>query len=372
MTRGKIALLMFLSLAGLAIGSGCWQKARLQAWWNVRELARSGDNTRERHARALADLGESAVGPLLGGMANDDETVCRNLEMGLRTVIGAWAVDDSRTVQAMEALRASFGSCSLEGRMALLRFAAAFANQRDDFVLPARIARSLGELVETSEAVAELRPAALGLAGALVEHGSTGQWQSMCRNLAIKWLADPNAATRVAAIQIVLREPLRKDAELLARLAPCLHDAEANVRRVALVALGTNTEVVREEQLLPLLHDGDAEVQRLCEAVLRSRGLNEMHIRMARLISHEDAAVRMQVIPLLRQARDLDADVWVRRLTLDPAPAVRAAAARLASVDPSDDLRLRLAEMARVDPSPTVREIARFYVERSNVRQAGN
>lgn len=371
MTRGKLLLSLALAMATLGAAVVWSQRGPLVASWQVRQMSHISDDRRETQMRSLAACGEDAVRPLLASLASADEVVCRNMELGLRAVAGEWPIDDARTLRTVEAIRERFTSLSLPGRKSLLSFTAALAGRDDDLILPASIARVLGELVEISEPIPELRPAGLGLAGALVEHAPPGQWQSMCRGLALKWLGDESAATRIAAIQIVLREPLRKDVDLLARIVPALHDAEPGVRRVALVALGTNTDVVREEHLLPLLHDTDAEVQRLCEAVLRSRGLSDTHVRMARLISHESPSVRLQVIPFLRQAADLDADVWLRRLTLDPAPAVRAAAVRVASVDVSDDLRHRLAEMARADPSPTVREIARFYVDRSTVRRAG-
>src|SRR6185436_12216009 len=109
------------------------------------------------------------------------------------------------------------------------------------------------------------------------------------------------AATRVAAIQLVLRQPLSKDRDLLIQVEPYLRDSDAAVRRVALLALGPSGDAVREESLMPLLHDAEPKIQHLCEIALRSRGLNDLHIRFARLISHADPNARMEVIPLLRQ-----------------------------------------------------------------------
>lgn len=370
MTRGKQILIGLTACLAIVAALGFWQRNALLARWHVRELIVSKDESRDRHIRGLIACGADAITPLLANLTSDDATCCRNLEAGLRGVIASWSDEDPRLPRSMEQMRNAFGVCSLEGRKSILRFATVYANRDDDVMVPPAIARLFGELVELGEREPELRPVALNLAGALLEHSSAGQWQPMCRGLAVKWLADPAAATRIAAIQIALREPLRKDSELLRQFVPHLGDTDAGVRRVALLALSSNGDVVSEERLLPLLHDADSQVQRLCESVLRSRGLSDPHIRMARLITDESPAVRLQVIPLLRQAVDLDTDVWLRRLTLDPAPAVRAAAARFASIDPSDDLRHRLAEMARVDPSPTVREIARFYVDRSTVRPA--
>src|SRR5262249_7899356 len=115
----------------------------------------------------------------------------------------------------------------------------------------------------------------------------------------------------------------------------------------------------------PLLHDADAEVQRTCEMVLISRGLDEKHIPVARAISHPAPTGRLAVFQLLRRSADLDRAVWLRRLSQDPAAAVRAAAVRAVIQQQQFDLRDRLAEMAEPDPSPTVRDLAVHYLGRA-------
>jgi HEAT repeat protein len=185
----------------------------------------------------------------------------------------------------------------------------------------------------------------------------------MCRRLALAGLDDDHPATRVAAIQLLLR-PARKQDEMLAPIVPLLRDAEAPVRRAAVIALGTAKDVVSEDDLLPLLHDPDQEVQAACALALRSRGLEENHLLLARLISDDQPGARLQVLQHLGQARDLEPGVWLRRLTQDPAPAVRAAAIRAAAAQGQTDLRERLREMASGDPSPTVRQLAGHYLER--------
>lgn len=371
MTRGKILSVLFL--IALLAGAGGWFRTTIFAWHHVRQLAAASEDDREARARAVGLCGEDAIAPLLRTLATADETLARNLEAGLRAAAADWPVDDPRTLRAAEAVAQAFPGLSQDGKKASLRFLAARADADDNHgSLPAPLARILGDLLPIAVADDDLRPTALGLAGALVENSAAGQWQPQCRELAIKGLADASPTMRLAALGLILRDPLRKDTDLLTRVAPFLRDPEPRVRRASIVALGTNSEVVREEHLLPLLHDDDDEVRRLCEVALRGRGLTDAHLHMARLISDPDPVSRMRVLPLLRGPADIDVDVWLRRLTLDVAPAVRAAAIRAASHDPSEDLRQRLGEMAQSDPSPTVREIARFYVERSQVRKVGN
>ncbi len=53
---------------------------------------------------------------------------------------------------------------------------------------------------------------------------------------------------------------------------------------------------------------------------------------------------------------------WLRRLSHDPAPSVRAAAARVMSEYRATDLTDRLAQMARSDPLESVRQLAEYYL----------
>ena len=106
----------------------------------------------------------------------------------------------------------------------------------------------------------------------------------------------------------------------------------------------------------------DADVRQLCEMALRGRGLQENHIRMARLMADHQPAVRMQVIDHLRETSDLDPGAWLRRLSHDPAPAVRAAAVRAAANQTQASLVDRIEQMAKNDPSPTVQQVARYYL----------
>jgi hypothetical protein len=72
--------------------------------------------------------------------------------------------------------------------------------------------------------------------------------------------------------------------------------------------------------------------------------------------------IRLQVLEHLGPAADLAPGVWLRRLSHDPAPAVRAAALRALAEQPQLGLRDRLEQMAQNDPSPTVQQLASHYL----------
>src|SRR5262249_46453454 len=144
-------------------------------------------------------------------------------------------------------------------------------------------------------------------------------------------------------------------------------DPDPEVRRAAVLALGSAQNVIGDDDLLPLLHDPDAQVQQLCEVALRSRGLQEEHLECARLISDPSPTARLQLLQRLRHATDLDVGVWLRRLSQDSSSAVRAAAVRAASQLAQLGLRDRLLEMSQQDPSPTVRQLAGHYLQRTRL-----
>jgi hypothetical protein len=127
------------------------------------------------------------------------------------------------------------------------------------------------------------------------------------------------------------------------------------------LAVGPAEEIVRDEGLLPALHDSDPEVRRLCEAALAGRGLRPEHILLGRLLTDDRPLVRLQVLDQLRETPDLETGVWLRRLSHDPSPAVRAAAMRAMTQQNGVDLSDRIDQMARNDPSPTVCRLAQYY-----------
>ena len=137
----------------------------------------------------------------------------------------------------------------------------------------------------------------------------------------------------------------------------------------AIEAVGPAKDVVLDDALLPSLHDDDPEVQRLCwEALLnkKKRGRSPEDIRLGYLLTAKEPLLRVEVIDYLHKVTDLkDPALWLTRLSHDPSPAIRAAAARamsrLASTDHS--LLERLDEMARTDPSATVSVLAKYYLE---------
>jgi HEAT repeat protein len=218
------------------------------------------------------------------------------------------------------------------------------------------------DLLQCAEGESELDRTLLNLASTLTRLQPDEMPVQLLATLAERGLRSPDFDVRSLALSLLLQPPFSKNEGLLTRAVPFLQDVAAEVRRVALLAVGSHADLVTDDELLPLLHDADAEVCRLCEIALRSRGLEDQHIVLARLISDERPTARLEVLRYLELAGDLDPGVWLRRLCQDSSPAVRAAAARAAANQDVADLRDRLRDMAQNDASPTVRQIAGHYL----------
>ena len=137
-----------------------------------------------------------------------------------------------------------------------------------------------------------------------------------------------------------------------------LHDADATVRRGAILAVGPEANVGAEE-LFKSLHDADGEVRELAVTALRSRGLNLNQVSFARQFSHPDPAERLAVLNELSAGAVANPGPWLARLGEDSVPAVRLGAARVAS-----ELGLKaqwVGQIARDDADPAVREWAAYY-----------
>src|SRR5262249_13152223 len=122
------------------------------------------------------------------------------------------------------------------------------------------------------------------------------------RRLARSGLKDAEAKSRCHAVRLTLHTAIRSDRALLQDILPLVQDASPAVRRVAMLSVGSEEDLINEDDLLPLLHDADDEVRRLCEAALRGRGLKEMHIRLGKLLTDARPQVRLDVLQHLHEA----------------------------------------------------------------------
>ncbi len=352
---------MLLAGAGVA----WWQREPLQVWWALRGLRRAGEADRAAWVERVAKLGEPGLRSLVDSLADANDAGCRNLLGALDDLARAAGPADPTVADVAARLGRAYSGLKPSMQAQALATVAGWVRGPE---LSDGLAAALAQLIADSASSddADVQSAALDLASVLVRHPRGESAVGAARDLARGGLRSSSADVRLKAVRLCLQPGM----ELLEQLVGLLRDPAAEVRRAAIVAVGPAEQLVREDVLLPGLHDPDEEVRKHTEAALRGRGLRPEHLEMGRLLTHPKAAARLQVLDRLRtildggkdEAADLDPGVWMRRLSHDPSPAVRAAALRLMSQQAVVDLSDRIDQMARSDPSETVCQLARFYL----------
>ena len=318
-------LLAGLAFALAALAGGGWYGYAV--WWPghcLDRLAHCPPEEAERWVERVARFGDR-VGPrLLAGFRIGDATACGRYRDVLEKPTDGWPAGDPHGTAFVQQLADGFPMFAAAGQCC-----------------------------------------ALDLADELCS-GRQPQAREICGEMVARALTQPAEEVRVKAIALLMARPdLGPPAAVVDRLG----DPSPAVRRAAVLAVGPSRNLITDDDLLRWLHDPDAEVRRLCETALRSRGLRAQDVQMGRLLTDARPRARLELLPYLRQDTDLDVSAWLRRLTLDPAPAVRAGAVRAAAEQQVVGLADRLAQMAGTDPDPTVRENARYYLGHMRMEQ---
>jgi hypothetical protein len=365
MRQGKKKYLVAGAVAVLLAGAGLWLgREPLLTWYYLRGLRQAGEGERERWAERVAGLDEAAVPPLLD-LLTGDESSCAGARAALAALVRRRGADDARGEGLARRLSEGFARLSPAGRRAALEFEAGWLRAEGGPAPPAEVARALArELPAAARGDGAERGAGLELAAALLERPDGAEWVGPCRELALACFTDAADENRLRAARLALRPGM----DLQQQALPLLRDASAEVRCVAMLAVGPAQNVIGTDDLLHWLHDPDPEVRRLCEAALGSRKVPRDHIRLGRMLTDPDHHVRLNVLDELHRAHDIDAGIWLRYLSHDPKESVRVAAARAAveqRFGTPVDLHDRLEQMSKNDPSETVRQLTGYSLSRA-------
>jgi hypothetical protein len=349
----------------LLAGGGLWlAREPLLTWYYLRGLARADDGERDRWAERVAGLDGAAVPPLIDLLAGDDRP-CAGARAALGALVRRWGPNDPRGEDLARRLSDGFARLSPAGQREVLQFGAGWL--RAEGVPPPDVARALArQLPEAAHGDGAVRAAALDLAAALLGRPDYAETLSPCRELALACFTDAAAENRSRAAQLALHSGM----DLQQQALPLLRDPSAEVRCLAMLAIGPAPNVLGTDDLLHWLHDPDPDVRRLCEAALGARKVPQEHIRLGRMLTDPDHHVRLSVLDELHspQAREIDAGIWLRYLSHDPKESVRVAAARAAVEQryrTPVDLRDRLEQMSKSDPSDTVRQLMGYNLSRA-------
>lgn len=355
-------LLVFL----LGCGIVAWrERSAILSWFYIHNLARASDATRSRWVGRVANLGETALPGLCDCLSQSDAHVCANARAALEQMTHAWGNGHARTAELALHLSSAFVRFSPAGQKQVLDLAVGWFRQPSSQL--DRLASACADLIGESAAVddEEVRGSALELCGLLLNRSAdvsgdrAGKPVEPARKLVAVALHARTADHRLHAVSLSLSPGLT---DLLKEAATLLDDESPQVRRAVLVAVTEARGMVHDDQLLPCLHDPDPDVRRLCEQVLIARGLRREYLELGRLLTDPQPAKRLQVLDRLSESTELDAGLWLRRLSHDPADSVRVAAMRAMSQQSFVDLSDRIDDMARNDSSPTVCQLARYYL----------
>jgi hypothetical protein len=346
----------------LGCGIVAWrERASLLSWFYIRNLARASESNRERWVGRVANLGEAALPGLFDCLSRPDASVCANARAALDRMTQSWG-GDARTTELTLRLARAFAHFSPEGQKQALDLTASWfreSNRPPDGLLSACAQLLDAAAGATNE---EVQGCALKLCGILLNQPADEkslQASKPVQQLIVAGLHAHTLDNRLLAIPLTLRPGM---ADLLEQVAGLLDDESPRVRRAALLSVAGAREAVHDDQLLPCLHDADAEVRRLCEQALIARGLRREYVELGRLLTDPQPATRLRVLDRLRESTELDCGLWLRRLSHDTSPSVRAAAVRAMSQQTFVDLSDRIDQMARGDDSPTVRQLADYYL----------
>jgi HEAT repeat protein len=352
---------MLLPAALLLIAGGVlwFNWSSLSAWYLVRGFLNADEATRPVRTTQIVALGETALPALLRGLRSTDERTCANAQIGLEAVSVQWDSSDPRTVDLAKRLDAQVAAVDGQRQAAILAILAELVNRStaDPGSIPLLVtsAHTLSHLPKTVGPETYTRE--LFLAEALLQRTDQPEIVEACRNAVGSCLASDNVDNQIVAIRLA-RIP---GMDVLDQVVTLLRDPSADVRRAALLAVGPSDVLIGTDDLLQWLHDPDEEVREICEKALRGRGLQDGHLRLGRLMTDKSPSVRLQVLQSLWET-DVDPAVWLRRLSHDPAPAVRAGAIRTASEQHNIEFGDRLEQMAQNDPCTTIRQLAHFYL----------
>jgi hypothetical protein len=340
-------------------GLGWVQRGTILTWYYLERLARCAEGDDEPWIGRVTALDHAATPGLLRALAKEDTTLCPRVERCLANLVQAWGPTDPRTVGVVVHAAKGFANLPVPGRCAGLRVAGCAVEPLKQSP-PQQLSVALIALLRqaTRDADESVRGAGLMLAEKSPGTLSAEHFQA-CAELAKLGLKDGHAENRAQAVRVAARA----GSGLTAAVVAALRDPSADVRREALRAVGPWDDAVSTDDLLQWLHDPEPPVRRACEEVLRmNRHLAESHIEMGRLLTDARPAVRLRVLQFLQGNTDLDSGVWLRRLSHDASPAVRAATVRAATEAAYSDLADRIEQIAQQDPSATVRQLAEFYL----------
>jgi hypothetical protein len=361
----------------------CWhQQATWRSWYYARQLSSAHAEKRLDVAVRLEHLGLAGSQAAVNLLRSPRERACQNAAFGLEYMLKQWSSTDPRYEATLQYLADTCAGFSPLGQRELLfLLQQLLAEQKElavgQVLIASRLLSQIGAQAETRLAALEVSAQLLQIwcSSPTPEANSQDQTRSNLNGFpeallkqvkawVVAGLKDENAAVRSASVQLAAFPRLNALELLPPLLVGARADVSPEVRYLAILALGAEEGLLSTDQICRFLNDEASVVRVSAERVLRARGLGDTQVKLGKLMYHSDPAARAGLAALIGEHPELDSLVWLERLSRDPIPAVRAAAAR--AMDQQQDQRVLtlLGHLAAEDGDLTVQEIARFFWER--------
>ena len=358
----------WLVTGGLALASGggllAWKQQDLLTAWKVHQVSQAGPQERIKLLAHLAETPDISTSWLLYSLAQ-----ASTAEEAEILSEGLVQVSEPLTGEGLDphiAKAASlFKSMEPMAQSEALRWLAQSLSKDQSETMSERrvsVARRLLDLSSLSEENT-VQAAALQMAGAILKQNPNPELIGAIRQLVSFGAKSESSQVQVQAITTALNPNL----DCLTDVTVCLKSPHKDVRQAAILALGPASETITDEVLLPCLHDKDKTIVHLTETALQARGLREDQIRLGKMMADPKPVKRLEVLDHLSATRDIDPMIWLKKMSNDPSPAVRAAAVRAIFLEKPAEEKASFPKIEK-DQSASVNKLAAFYTNNETLK----
>ena len=356
------SLTTWVATAGLALTSAggvlAWKHQELLTAWKVHQLPQAGIAEQRQILSSLAENPDSSTGWLLYSLSQSSSPEeAEALGQGLVQVSENLSEEalDTHLARAASLFKSMEPFAQTE---TLAWLAKAFSTETSPTLTERRSAatKRLLDSAYFSEENA-VQTAALQMSVGILKQNPTSEVMGSIKQLVSAGAKSESSLVQIQAITVALNPKT----DCLQEVDICLKSPHKEVRQAAILALGPASETIMNEVLLPSLHDEDQTIVHLTEMALQARGLREDQIRLGKLMADPKPVKRLEVLDHLSATRDIDPMIWLKKMSKDPSPALRAAAARAMNQEKGITNGNSERQTDKLDMSESVKRVADFY-----------
>ena len=360
----------WVATAGLALASAggflAWKHQELLTAWKVHQLPQAGIAEQRQILSSLAENPDLSTGWLLYSLSQSTTPEeAEALGQGLVQISENLSEEalDTHVARAASLFKTMEPFAQAE---TMTWLAKAFSTETSP-TLTERRSTAIRRLMDSAYLSEEnsVQAAALQMSVGILKQNPPAEVMGSIKQLVSAGAKSESSQVQIQAITVALNPKT----DCLQEVAICLKSPHKEVRQAAILALGPASETIMDEVLLPSLHDEDQTIVHLTETALQARGLREDQIRLGKLMADPKPVKRLEVLDHLSATRDIDPMIWLKKMSNDPSPAVRAAAARAMIQEKVTTNGNNDRKTEKLDMSESVKRLAGFYEETKPVNR---